>query len=77
MKVTHHWRGTKKPYGVIYSDFIQSRSKSFKTMIEALDFAMNQSEFLEGMNPEIVEFAIRTNHKIIHKGGFKEFCDLY
>ena len=24
MKVTHHWRGTKKPYGVIYSNFFKA-----------------------------------------------------
>ena len=74
MKVTNHWRESKKPYGVIYSDFVKSRSKSFKTMIEALDFACDQSEWLEGMNREILEYAIRTNHKIIHKSGFKQFC---
>ena len=74
MKVTHHWRHSKRPYGVLYSDFVQSRFKSFKTMISALDFACDQPEFLEGMCPEVVEFAISTNHKIIHKGGFREFC---
>jgi hypothetical protein len=74
MKVTYHWKHSKRPYGVIYSDYVQSRWKSFKTMDEALNFACEQPEWIEGMNPEIVEFAIRTNHKIIHKGGFREFC---
>lgn len=64
-----------KLYSILYSrNDGKTRMESFTTIDEALDAACSISESLTFAAPPIAERARETNHRVLNKNGFQEFC---
>jgi hypothetical protein len=51
----------------------RTESKSFMTIDEVLDYACSLPEWLTCVDNELAERAVETNHRILSKGGVREF----
>ena len=66
---------TKKPFIVRCSSINHlTKYHSFMTIEECLSFAIDNSEFLTDMDDYYLKYIKTNNHRIMRKGGFKEFC---
>ena len=76
MKISRQEQFLNKPYLVIWSDlgFVKEKNRTFATIDEALDFSCEQREYVDHCSRDVVEYAKKTNHRILQKGGFQEFC---
>lgn len=52
-------------FAVKYPHRQKNKEKTFRTMKEALDFACLHSEMINVFDPDILEYAKKTNHYLI------------
>ena len=66
---------TKFPYVVIYSNWnsVNKHHMSFKTILEACDFALTQGEYITSCHGSVVDWVKKNKHPIQYKGGWREF----
>ena len=66
---------SKFPYAVIYWNgvSVNKQHESFKTVLEACNFAMTQVEYIESCDGSIVDWVTVSKHPIQYKGGWREF----
>ena len=78
MKLNSQTMKDKKYYVVIWSEmgFVQTKFKSFKTILDAFEFGCSKSEWIDSMSSDMVEYAKINYHRILHKGGMMEFITL-
>jgi hypothetical protein len=73
-KLPNRKRVLKKQYGVLYTKFNEKqRCEGFLLIEDAFDFAMAEPEWITCFDPAMLKIAIQLNHRILSKGGVREF----
>ena len=63
-----------KHYSVVYHNFLGRKTRSFKTIIEALDFSVFYvAEYVTSVHSDVLYYLKRHDHDFKRKGGYNEF----